>query len=952
MPWTTLTQYQRAAAALDDPATTPEQQEELNFHMAEFARRYPDAVARFYNPDERVAPTVGPRGMQSSADVLESADIGAHARPKPAQPKGPAPSAPVTAGEYESPADEAARLGVEQGLDQFDKELPSASQLKSLYAPPEFVPVGQSFTETLTARYWPEPSLGMIKSAFEAKGKDVSGWTDDTPEVQRFRDAAWKAEYEQAERAAEQSGDHRPLIRTAYMNSEGWLPTVAQIAQGNFEAPAAAVLGAEKSFFAGIPSEAIGGILEKLTGDPTIRANTRGISERHPIAATAGAVAGALNPRSAVSRAFSGAQGILSRLGAGRLSSSLGAGAATGALASGADDVVQNAGEVAFADKPRLIPKADIPSHMGLGAAFGLGGAALGEGVAAGAGALVRRLRQGDLGPLLSRAEASGSVPQAGLRGVSKPEAYAEVEAEAARRGMHPDDVLAERLADPMQAHQLRRSLDLPKTQAAENAEIAPYLAIQKPPARNLLAALNSEIDKLSGAGVRTPLLRQLRAMREDVLNAQPPTGESGAAGPGGPSASTVARRAANTVRNEAPAVAAPEISPRLGDTRPQGLPPAQSGQTLEGPIGGFAPRSGATQRWDALERVRGDLIRPVEARRASIDELARTEPAQAAASSEGAGEAPVLVAPARQREAARRLSSGQLDTVIEMLTDLAKSDKAASPFKRLLAAAMKDRDAFYAPGRAMRKGDIPIEGRGAVAARHQAEQLALQNTNEAIGLPRKLKPAPEEATTFMPPRPALTSRQRTAQTQTIQGYRKGPGRREADTALARVADEMDAAVRNPEYRRDLELISSSDAWRQLTEKARLRTIVGMGGGVSGYTANAGQVAGLRLDPAARALSGRLPTAGDYLPLSPRLMALVRRLAGTKAPTPGPKLSTLEAVGRAPRLTSARQAGPAAAGGAAGPPRKSKLTPDELQVLQRLVELAAKEPGRAAAGGK
>jgi hypothetical protein len=211
-----------------------------------------------------------------------------------------------------------------------------------------------------------------------------------------------------------------------------------------------------------------------LTGDVTVPASQgtkelrdagRGSRERNPIGATAGEIAGALDPRGVPGLAFRGLSkglGMLSKPSslAGRVAmgATVGAGVAVldenmraaAKLASDALDAEASAREMAL----RVV--GGLP---GINPTTALAGAGLGAGadlIGAGAGAVERRLTQGDRlrAPLAHFEESGGKMgPLMGTKVSPEAEAY-RGKAEAQRTT--PQDLVVDEILDPMASQRLQ----------------------------------------------------------------------------------------------------------------------------------------------------------------------------------------------------------------------------------------------------------------------------------------------------------------------------------------------------------------------------------------------------------------------------------------------------------------------------------------------------------------
>ncbi len=379
----TEAQYRKAKAALDDPQLESKVGPE---RMGKWAQRIEE-----YEAAQAAAPAAqaGPAGGLSPEDEVRLTESPAVPLPNDATPP-----------EFAPPSDT-------------DFELPNASKLKKYSSPPEYVSKSRSGLSQIAEMYVRKGGIDGLSATmhfepserqFEAdmgpylQAKGIAPGTEDYQKaLDTYRDAKW----EQAYKAAE--AEDRTLTRAEYVpeHAPGWDKLTAWLGDKADTASA---------FTKGIIHGRTLGLTRALERD-----SDRVQRERSPVASGIGELAGAVNPKSLVSKLTSG----VGKLGAvGRLGR-YGASAVAGGVA-GTADVAGHAIGDTLSDKlhgrpPDPEERSNLTGRLLGGALFGAGGGALGEGV----GALAQRYSRGirdrstKFGEELSNAESTGTATNA-----------------------------------------------------------------------------------------------------------------------------------------------------------------------------------------------------------------------------------------------------------------------------------------------------------------------------------------------------------------------------------------------------------------------------------------------------------------------------------------------------------------------------------------------------------
>jgi len=617
------------------------------------------------------------------------------------------------------------------------------------------------------------------------------------------------------------------------------------------------------------------------------------------------------------------------------------AGAGTGAAESAVQDVVHNAAESAFARDPRM--QEDIGGRAMNSALFGAGGALAATPIAAVAGAAVRRLRQGDLGPLLARAEAGG-VETGGIHGVKLPEGMRAATREAAAQGRQPVDVMLDRVMDPIASAALREQLaTISAVEGEKAAALVGKAGKTKASVSPLASQVNDELARLfDDTGRLMPVAeadrKALGKLAEQTLEVRVvPIAD----------AKNAVRRMGGGGRRMTPEQVARLLdrAPELAEPVRSAQKAAQEGATAVKPKRGRKAQAPDTERTAPLDEAAtepGTMLPPPRETMPSPPFTARPDrapdvtvesprPYDLVGEAEGGGFAVGEIPGHVYVVGPRKLNPQQLQDTIGRLSDMIDEGKSTDLFKRLRDAALRTRDKFP-------------ENWSAKNTDWASRLGAMQKKNEAAGLPREMQPDPTR-----PGQPALLASEEKAFTNTVRGFGGGAGRELQDSALADFARQSGAEG-------ELRQIGAYMAAQELRNKARVRGVVGMSSNPSLYSANPAETIGLRLDPAMRALSKQLPQGP---PISPGLRSLVRKIL---------KEPPLEEVAKQQRrlanpiealragqtgILSARQLGPAAG---AGHDRREKvlylnqLPPKERELLLRLVTISQRTPRAAASG--
>ncbi len=890
------------------PMTMPEQTaSEMRAGLEQFAAEHPEEVPPEAAPGTMV---IGPEGATMGGDVSTSAfnDIDKEANA------------------------ELERLGT---LD-IDENLPSGSGRKDLYAEPEFLPPGAGFMDLLYAERFHEPPLDVARAALRQRlGAEADDITEKDHAYKRFADAMWQ----EARAKAEATG--KPIVRIAYMTDDRWKNSkqASRRVVGGADAAMQTVLpfqiGAGKAITGGLSNEASAAIAGAVMGRDVTR-EMHDIEAYHPYATGAGMVFGAMAPGGLANRAFSGFAGStpsMARMGL--------AGAGTGAAESYVQDKIHNAAESAFARDPRM--QEDIGGRAMNSALFGAGGALVANPIAHVAGAAVRRLREGDLGPLLARAEAGG-VETGGVSGVKLPGGMQAAAREAAAQGRQPVDVMLDRVMDPIASAALREQLaTVGSVEAEKAAALAGKAGKAKASVSPLASQVNDELARLfDDTGRLMPVAeadrKALGKLAEQTLEVRV----------------VPVAQARNAVRQMGGGGRrmTPEQVARLLDRAPELAEPVRQAQKAAQEAGPAArpkrgrnkaqvPDTERTAPMDEAATEPGTMLPPPGQTMPSPPFTARPDrvpdvtvespkPYDLVGEAEGGGFAVGEIPGHVYVVGPRKLNPQQLQDTIGRLSDMIDEGKSTDLFKRLRDAALRTRDKF--PENWSAKNTEWAERLG-----------AMQKKNEAAGLPREMRPDPTR-----PGQPALLASEEKAFTNTTRGFGSGAGRELTDEALVDFA-------RQGGKEEELRQIGAYMASQELRNKARVRGVVGMSANPSLYSANPAETLGLRLDPAMRALSKRLPQGP---PISPGLRNLVRKIL---------KEPPLEEVAKQQRqlanpiealragqtgLMSARQLGPAAG---AGHDRREKvflnqLPPKERELLLRLVAISQRTPRQAASG--
>ncbi len=442
------------------------------------------------------------------------------ANPGGAPEEAPKPSVP------ELPPDTQGAFGTPGQIDtETDLDLPNASKLKKFTAPPEYSSsnplktvaraIGSTALDPLdgpAVGLYHEPSRKQFETDMEPvlRARGIARTEDDgTPNrdyedaYAQYKDSQWQKAYDAA-KAADTS-----LTRVEHVadNKKGWSKLAAQLTELPDVMSAFAkgyasggTLGATK---------ALSGAADSVTGgDEALR--DREQAERDPVAAGAGEVLGAINPRSLASGIAHGvsgaAKGVAERYLPGMAARLFGA-AAGGAAASEAD-LAGRAGSQAVVDQAHGLGTDDAKSTftkslLGTGL-LGAGGGVLGQLVGEGATAFRKSTSSAypELGPLRE-----GGGDTSVLRGVRAP---AEVKAneEAARFGIPgeakprplgtPEEIAAEKLQEPLtqqNADDMKGAVAQAERENAQALASNPELAKPKP----MRATANALLDEVLG---------------------------------------------------------------------------------------------------------------------------------------------------------------------------------------------------------------------------------------------------------------------------------------------------------------------------------------------------------------------------------------------------------------------------------------------------------------------
>lgn len=317
-------------------------------------------------------------------------------------------------------------------------------------------------------------------------------------------------------------------------------------------------------------------------------------------------------------------------------------------------------------------------------------------------------------------------------------------------------------------------------------------------------------------------------------------------------------------------------------------------------------------------------------------------------------------------RSPGRKMNAQQLTTVIKRLDDLAKPEGAPAWRRRLLEAAMRDRDAFpKADELIVHKGGQPVQGFGAMRGRHQMSMDKTIGRNEAAGLPGRLEPKPEY---FTPqgPHPRLSQSESQAFRNTIAGSSE-PLRASSKAALKDLA--ADAGVLD-----ELNLFYGSKAYRSLKDADQPRAFIGSGGRIGAYANILGGAISSRADPLMRGLAKPLPEGGAVVEggkaagrISARLYRIVQGLVKSRGkdirkvfaeskrarPARGhePSLMPLDEIRYGARAGKPGGASARQLGQVGGAIPIARLTPDERAALRYLIEQSQESEEARAAGG-
>lgn len=369
----TSNQYTRAKAQVD--GAPPEAQAILRQRIAEYEQANP----------------IGPPAPPKTGDVGGAAggalgEVGSEqATPKFALPPDTAPPRAPAAEPPQHAQPVFADLGPAPPVDpDFDPDLPNASKLKTLAAPPEYVSQNPQAGLAHIAASRLDPRANSFFEPTEGEFLRVQGATlkargiqPGTPEfsvaLDEYRDRKWIQALQQAQ------AEDRPLTRIAYVgdHAQGWDKLKNTLVSGYDTG-----IGFAKGFLSGRSLHAVdamNAVEDKLTGSNFVDEN-RDLAERNPTANLAGEIVGGASkggPLAKVAKfanptALSTSKSLLARTAGAAIS-----GAAAGETDLAARSAAQGLGDLAHG-RSLESAKDNFTSHLIgsglLGAGFGAGG--------------------------------------------------------------------------------------------------------------------------------------------------------------------------------------------------------------------------------------------------------------------------------------------------------------------------------------------------------------------------------------------------------------------------------------------------------------------------------------------------------------------------------------------------------------------------------------------------